>query len=340
MKTRLRGFTLIELLVVIAIIAILIALLLPAVQQAREAARRTQCRNNMKQLGLALHNYHDVFNTFPASGYNQGVCSTSYTAAGKANCLVMNTNGWVMCLPYLDQAPLYNRYNMNAAMGYQTTSVAGAGGQQTCTNGSSTPTVMGTAADIAYNAALHQNILNAFFCPSQVVAANNNITNAGAAYGSTATTGGHKTNYDFVIYANYAHGACNDWSSGALTNIRMFGDNSRCRVGDVKDGTSNTFMVIETKYDMYNGNGNPWGYRGWLDVGLDPTFGINNYYYSTSAPNTRPNLASWSYAGSYHDGGCQVLLGDGSVRFLSENTSSITLSYLTRIADANPVGEW
>ncbi len=81
-ETARRGFTLIELLVVIAIIAILIALLLPAVQQAREAARRSQCRNNMKQIGLAMHNYHDNFNCFPATCYAPGIGRRSTSVAG------------------------------------------------------------------------------------------------------------------------------------------------------------------------------------------------------------------------------------------------------------------
>jgi len=97
MQRKQRGFTLIELLVVIAIIAILIALLLPAVQQAREAARRTQCRNKLKQLGLALHNYHDAFTTFPIG--------TQWNA---------NPNWRIGILPYLDQAPLYNSLNLSS----------------------------------------------------------------------------------------------------------------------------------------------------------------------------------------------------------------------------------
>src|SRR5450432_3288562 len=93
-----RAFTLIELLVVIAIIAVLIALLLPAVQQAREAARRTQCKNNLKQLGLALHNYHDVtVNTFPP-GY------IGYTTAGD----LVGTGWMTMLLPEVDQANIYS----------------------------------------------------------------------------------------------------------------------------------------------------------------------------------------------------------------------------------------
>lgn len=103
MKRRpniLRGFTLIELLVVIAIIAILIALLLPAVQQAREAARRSQCKNNLKQIGLALHNYHDTAGSFPI-----GVNSSTHGRWG--------ISFWVGLLPYLDQAPLFNQFEFN-----------------------------------------------------------------------------------------------------------------------------------------------------------------------------------------------------------------------------------
>ena len=105
-KSRL-GFTLIELLVVIAIIAILIALLLPAVQQAREAARRTQCKNNLKQIGLALHNYHDTHNIFPLSFIPTLGCVTGNTNANFAW-------GWkVSVLPFLEQTPLFNALGMN-----------------------------------------------------------------------------------------------------------------------------------------------------------------------------------------------------------------------------------
>ncbi|HET6425668.1 MAG TPA: DUF1559 domain-containing protein, partial [Planctomycetaceae bacterium] len=99
------GFTLIELLVVIAIIAILIALLLPAVQQAREAARRTQCRNNLKQIGLALHNYHDNFNVFPM-GYSDTVAGANER----------NGAGWswqTFILPQIDHGTIYNRFNFS-----------------------------------------------------------------------------------------------------------------------------------------------------------------------------------------------------------------------------------
>ena len=102
--TSSKAFTLIELLVVIAIIGVLIALLLPAVQQAREAARRTQCRNNLKQIGLAYHNYHDTFNTFPP-----GIVSRipNNITSSEAGCWAWGT----YILPMVDQAGLYNALN-------------------------------------------------------------------------------------------------------------------------------------------------------------------------------------------------------------------------------------
>ena len=102
---RSRAFTLIELLVVIAIIAVLIALLLPAVQQAREAARRTQCKNNLKQLGLACFNYESTYGEFPRSEMGAVDVSTGRLI------LRQQTNWAISCLPFIDQAPLYNLYN-------------------------------------------------------------------------------------------------------------------------------------------------------------------------------------------------------------------------------------
>src|SRR5690349_10727234 len=111
-----RGFTLIELLVVIAIIAILIALLLPAVQQAREAARRTQCKNNFKQLGLAIHNYESTHGTAPAGRMSLGYCQNA-TATNVPDPLTRNGHGLSLLLPFIEQAPLYNQLVQSSAFG-------------------------------------------------------------------------------------------------------------------------------------------------------------------------------------------------------------------------------
>ncbi len=106
------AFTLIELLVVIAIIAILIALLLPAVQQVREAARKTQCRNNLKQMGIALHGYHDTHGMFPKAGFAAGFSSAAQV--NNATLKRTRTMSWgTALLPFMDQAPLFNQYDPN-----------------------------------------------------------------------------------------------------------------------------------------------------------------------------------------------------------------------------------
>src|SRR5476651_1965349 len=106
--SRRRAFTLIELLVVIAIIAVLVALLLPAVQQAREAARRSQCKNNLKQIGLAFHNYHDQFGQWPCFE------TVQYAGTPAAPVQLQNGNGWALgMLPALEQTAVFNAYNKN-----------------------------------------------------------------------------------------------------------------------------------------------------------------------------------------------------------------------------------
>lgn len=311
-----RGFTLIELLVVIAIIALLIALLLPAVQQARESARRSSCTNNLKQVGLALHNYYEATGTFPPLTIAKGQCTS-----GVAGPFTLNASGWTMLLPYLDQAAMYNDYDHNQAAGHYVT-------------GFGTP-VLGDAV-LSGNAAIVSQPLNALTCPSEP---GNPILPDNANYGVKAGSGyfGAKTNYDFSSINDYQ--GCNKWATRASTERRMFEDNSSCRMSHITDGSSNTVAVCETRFSVYNGECPAWGYRGWVMVGIDLySYSINNTFYS--GIDRAPSLGSWAYPGSSHEGGMNVLLADGAVRFLAETIDTATRRNLATMSDNQVIGDF
>ncbi len=209
-----RAFTLIELLVVIAIIAILIALLLPAVQQAREAARRTQCKNNLKQLGLALHNYHDVYNMFPfRQGGGHGGGTSPYGNDGNYG-FTGKMSGLVSLLPYFDQAPRFNSLMAKAV-----------------TN----PGLAPWSGD----SELRQDIPG-LLCPSDQKsdrnAGRNNYRFCVGPFGKR-----HRVPVDAMQWeSNDRQG----W--GGERPIRgIFGISSDTRVGDILDGTSNTIAMSE-----------------------------------------------------------------------------------------------
>ena len=212
-SARLRGFTLIELLVVIAIIAILIALLLPAVQQAREAARRTQCKNNLKQLGLALHNYHDIHLTLPPGwiGVEAGVADVEGPSAF----------GWgTMILPMLDQGPLYQQFNTNLSI-----------------------------IDAA-NAPLLTTSLPAFRCPTDTFEDSWTLDEEGSP--GTAVADLASANYvgNWGSGALTELHDCETIGAGQRCfDTGPFAHNSRIRFRDFKDGLSNTFVVGERRSD-------------------------------------------------------------------------------------------
>ena len=327
-RPRRSGFTLIELLVVIAIIAILIALLLPAVQQAREAARRTQCRNNLKQLGLALHNYHDTHNVLPYAGI--GYSWTSINAAlptgFQQNPIGLNHNGLVQLLPMIDQAPLYSKFIFSETMTQypgHNYSWPGALAGNSMTNG---------------NAALSATILPAFACPSD--GGTPTIAGNSATYGiSTSYTGPapRKTNYEFSTAASLVTRA---WATETSLTRYMFGEGSHTRLTDIKDGTSNTVAMAEATYDIYNGVRSAWAYRDWVHTGVNIAYTrINNWTYA-AIPPIPGRLGSWQQAGSTHTGGMHVLLGDGAVRFIGENTDLAVLAKLAKISDGQVLGEF
>ncbi len=310
MRPRRRAFTLIELLVVIAIIAILIALLLPAVQQAREAARRTQCKNNLKQMGLALHNYHDTFRAFPYGEMN-GIGQSP--ATGRK----MNQNGLVMLLPYIEQANLYSTLDFSRSFG----KYSGAG-------------VSPPAGDVPINGNLvaKSTMLAAFMCPSD----NGKpfIEDDGIYYGCGTSGISYKSSYGLSVNGTHYNGI---WSNVGSTVRTAFGGNSMSNIRDFRDGTSNSALVIENVFECYSGRISPWACVQHAGTGTRLIGGINKFL-----PRGYPGQVD-SYntnASSLHVGGCQVLLGDGGVRFVSENTNLLTLQNLAYISDGQVLGEF
>ncbi len=318
-----RGFTLIELLVVIAIIAVLIALLLPAVQQAREAARRSQCKNNLKQIGLALHNYHDSHGVFPPGTLailNTGL-PVQPTGSQPSRTAVTGGWGWsVYVLPYLDQSPLYNNLNPN-----------GNNFPATPTNDSKTS-------------------LSAFICPSE----DSPEIHTALAMGGDGLGNGHaKSSYPAIC----GSGANADYSNQTAKNTRgIFGYNSRVMMRDVTDGTSNTLCVVERFWD----GGDSERRCGTVWIGKAPgsgSFAGNKYSTFVRVENhpdwlidgANNNSATSMHGGKADPGGTGVVrggfgthgvMGDGSVRFISENISGATWQLLGQMQDGGVVGEF
>ena len=332
------GFTLIELLVVIAIIAVLIALLLPAVQQAREAARRTQCKNNLHNLGLAQHNYHDAANRF---SFSHGWADTSSGTDGLWNPGPSQSKGslFVHLLPYMDQAPLYNRLQFALSPGPRV-------GQQNvggrvlsevilsvlqCTSddhGGATPG--GTGLSNYAPSMGNQNMPN-LYCSSTPYVGNIYGDGASGHGGNHANAGGVSGNGISGMFARWGWGA---------------------KISDCTDGLSNTILMGEVRPkcgDHYYYGG------GWSEFNSLWTGTVGPINYETCGIPTRPGIASedgsvvchdvrdWGNSMAFksrHTGGAHFLLGDGSVRFISENINWVTYQRIGGRRDGQVVGEF
>jgi prepilin-type N-terminal cleavage/methylation domain-containing protein/prepilin-type processing-associated H-X9-DG protein len=304
-----RGFTLIELLVVIAIIAVLVAILLPAVQQAREAARRTSCKNNLKQIGLALHNYHDTHRMFPPLEVVSGChLSSPFPSCSPLPFDWQNVSGnWVtLSLPFLEESTTYNQIDFNLGYVHPT------------------------------NKPHFDRKIDTMICPSnpisdQVFLIGGHIVHYSAMTGS-ATTTFFPTPFNLPFNLETI-----PWAAGSATfkdKREMFYHNSRTSMASVTDGTSNTIAVSETFGYQPTSAATP------LEVltGQGQTFSILT---STGFSINQFSLMSrWFTPSSFHTGGTQVLLADGSVRFVNEYVDQNTWHNLGSMSDGKVIGDF
>ncbi|MDA0284086.1 MAG: DUF1559 domain-containing protein [Planctomycetota bacterium] len=321
-KSR-SGFTLIELLVVIAIIAILVALLLPAVQQAREAARRSQCKNNLKQIGLAIHNYHDVFSSFPP-----GVVPQDSVGRRGASWLTR-------ILPYLDQAASYDQITFDDTDWTMQSNRPNRNWQVT--------SELRVAALLCPSSAMSTTRTQSTNAATQAFGAPASITYQLVNY--VGISGSYNRGSDFnccpnpSLWTGYAR---SNWN-GVIISSDNYGQTSELQ--RITDGTSNTIFAGEQSSFFGNGgadwracnhDGGPWscGSGGSADWWLNVTtirYPINwngPGGYGHEQPYRRHTIVR-----SEHVGGAHVALSDGAVRFLNENMNYGTLNRLCDRAD-------
>jgi len=326
-RTR-RGFTLIELLVVIAIIGVLIALLLPAVQAAREAARRAQCTNNLKQLGLAAANYESSNSSYPYAFAWQW-CTSDTPCAGS----VGNAHGpLVALLPFMEQAQIFNAYNSTTAMFTDANStISGTGLNMIwCPSDGAT-----NGARWVYTAGQIYNNLNHPMRYSDYKASLGYWT--GNVNGAPGTTTADRTRWiqgqNGVIVSIGYGGAIED-----TLPSRAGAHRSNVKIADIIDGTSNSIAFSEhahgllSKTDYSPGSFYDWGW--WTSGNLGDT--VFTEYYAPNWQRRGPNIAGLDQAGafingasSFHPGGVNVAMADGSVRFIKDTVDTWQLNPTT-----------
>jgi len=319
-----RGFTLIELLVVIAIIAMLVALLLPAVQQAREAARAVETKNRLKQIGIGLHNYHETNNTFPVDSY-----------FGWPNAAGTDSATWMlMIMPYIDQTAIYNQWQFGGNVGKSTTPFDGP------------------------NASLMAKVVPTFLAASTPRPPNFTVT-VGTVTGTVSRTDFAPVSTPMIPTLGPANGfksadAGFIWSRywWGDANVTTSADNRGVRIADVTDGLTNTYGVIEvagapkrearaypasaaatmaTPQRAFDGH-----WSGRMRAGFTEEWasrdGMGNCTINCS---NQVDTGAGPY--SYHTGGAHALRGDGGVDFLSESMDQVTYLRMILRNDRQPV---
>ncbi|MHC2068283.1 DUF1559 family PulG-like putative transporter [Bremerella sp. T1] len=320
-KQRVRGFTLVELLVVIAIIGVLIALLLPAVQQAREAARRMSCSNNLKQVGIGLHNYHDTFGSFPYGSLVKRI--------GTSNSF--GPSFWGGMLPFIEQGPLFDQLNFSVAhCGWSANSGVLTGhAPETLV----CPSFAGDVDTIPQNPSWDSATTYIGIAGAMIDNANFTETRTATGFDCCSHSGGH--------------------NNGTTAAGGMLVANKVLRFRDATDGTSNTLAIGELGGRMFTGNSSSYAnisgpnvlmtasgiYHGWLmgTNGTGTPTAIRTFNLTTIryAPNTR-NFDLDGINGNYgpnnpllsdHPGGVMGVFADGHVEFIAETINLDILKY-------------
>ncbi len=324
------GFTLVELLVVIAIIGILIAMLLPAVQAAREAARRMQCANSLKQMGLALHNYHDTYRTFPFGG----LCLASSVGVRAG------FNWKTAILPYLEQNNVYEQLSFNQTVYF--------------------------APPWNGNTVLRRLRVTAYTCPSNRYDPFNDSDRGASGNGATEVM---KHDYSGLAGAYDPSGStassCKQTARGTFCSNGILPPNEQKGLNQATDGTSQTIIVAEqsgsvgviendrtVKYPIRPNYAGGWAGPGTAAKVSQMTSSSTDYYtglttvmWALNAPMATTSSSDYSYTAntilnSSHPGVVQVALADGSTRALSETIEMDTLRRLCIADDGQPVGEF
>lgn len=322
--SRSSGFTLIELLVVIAIIGVLVALLLPAVQNAREAARRSSCTNNLKQLGTALHLHHDTQKKFPPGGiwWTNNPSNANAWSKNRGSLLYY-------ILPYLELTSVYDEFDNTQTIAYQ---------QFTSPPATGSPYIAGT-------------VIPTFRCPSDDSPVKNQETINGIAAGNLATFS-YAASKGPTRTGNNPKGKCperaawdtynlskSDWApAGPFTR---YGRGYQSTFRDVQDGLSNTIFMGEVRSDCTFHIMRGWAHSSCTQGMISTIYPMN---YDSCTPDQSNGACRWwgnwstEFAfKSRHPGGVQFCFGDGSVQFLSENMEHWSYQYLGGMNDANVV---
>jgi prepilin-type N-terminal cleavage/methylation domain-containing protein/prepilin-type processing-associated H-X9-DG protein len=337
-----RGFTLIELLVVIAIIAVLIGLLLPAVQKVREAAARATCQNNLKQMGLALHNFNTNKNKFPAAVIHSGRAAylpayngpeANYTGQSP---LAYNHSGFVALLPFIEQDAIFSRYNYGAA------STAATNGLTPATTDAGPPPLAGRAAAYAVNLQVANQAIKIYTCPSdedpapefQVLTTEGALRRSNYLFntGTQTETGAGPGMSAAYPYASFP-------KMDATGNFRgAFGEGGAANVGRMKDGSSNTIAIGESKQIHTVAQAGPfWGVGAAgngpnhsgavMGISVPLTSPLIQQYLPNGkagpcADNAQAQCQFPGGFGSFHSGVTNFVFCDGSVRSISDGVNA------------------